>query len=92
MTDENNTIVLNLGHFLNEERMLRISSIIGNHEKLKVWDDDKRVMRIATWNICSLFMAGRLRNEKEMNRINIDILELSEVRWPGLDRQKPNRG
>jgi len=93
MADENNnTTTFSLEHLLNEKRMLRISpsSTIENHEKLKMY---KKMMRIATWNICNLFMTGRFRNvEEEINQINIDILGLSKIQWLGSDRRKTSRG
>jgi len=93
MADENNnTTVLSPGHFLNDERVLRIppSSTIRNYEEIKIY---KKIVRIATWNIRSPFMAGKLRNvEEEMNRLNIDILGLSEVRWSESGKQKISKG
>jgi exonuclease III len=43
-----------------------------------------RKKRIATWNVRSLYRAGKLHNlEAERARLNIDILGMSEERWPG---------
>jgi len=42
----------------------------------------KEVNRIATWNVRSLGVCGKLENiEIEMKRMNIDILGMSEVKW-----------
>ena len=41
-------------------------------------------MRIGTWNIRTMNRPGKLENiMHEMNRMNMDILGLSEVRWKG---------
>ena len=38
--------------------------------------------RIATWNVCTLYQKGQLENVmQEMQRLEIDVLGLSEVRW-----------
>ena len=44
----------------------------------------KEVNRIATWNVRSLRVCGKLENMKiEMKRLNIDILGTSEIKWKG---------
>ena len=41
-------------------------------------------LRIGTWNVRTLFQAGKLANVKqEMDRLKINMLGLSETRWPG---------
>ena len=40
------------------------------------------VLRIGAWNVRSLNRAGRLENlKREMDRLNLDIVGISEVRW-----------
>ena len=42
----------------------------------------KEVNRIATWNVRSLGVSGKLVNIKtEMKQLNIDILGMSEIKW-----------
>ncbi|XP_060521344.1 craniofacial development protein 2-like [Cylas formicarius] len=43
-----------------------------------------KITKIATWNVRTLFAAGRLDNLiQEMDRMKIEILGVCEVRWPG---------
>ena len=43
--------------------------------------------KIATWNVRTLFQAGKLENVKmEMERMKINILGMSEVRWTGAGK------
>ncbi|XP_044750612.1 uncharacterized protein LOC123310952 [Coccinella septempunctata] len=95
MADENQKMALSPEHPLSGERVLRIppSPTIenqGSKVKLQVYD---KTVRIATWNVRSLFQSGKLANtEAEMCRMKIDILGLSEVRWPGSGKQKTKGG
>lgn len=51
---------------------------VSGRKKLKIYS---KKVRIATWNVRSLFKAGKLANaEQEMRRLKIDILGMSEVR------------
>ncbi len=44
-------------------------------------------LKIATWNVRSLLSPGKMENViMEAKRNHIDILGMSEVRWPGADR------
>jgi len=45
--------------------------------------DAKKYKRIATWNVRTLLQCGKLENLKiEMDKIKVDILVISEMRWP----------
>lgn len=44
----------------------------------------EKEIRVGTWNVRSLFEAGKIDNlELEMERNRVDILGISEMRWPG---------
>lgn len=95
MADKNKNTALSPGHLLDEERVLRIppSSTIKNDrsdQRIKVYNSR---IRVATWNVRSLYAAGKLANvELDMRRLKIDILGMSEVRWPGSGKQTTNSG
>lgn len=74
-------MALSPGHPLNGERVLRIPpSYTTEPNKYQILN---KTSQMATWNVRSLLQTGKLANAvKEMKRMNIDILGLSEVRWP----------
>ena len=44
-------------------------------------------IRIATWNLITLFLTGQLENlKREMQTLDIDILGVCETRWTGNER------
>ncbi|CAF1383966.1 unnamed protein product, partial [Adineta ricciae] len=44
----------------------------------------KNSFRIGTWNVRTMFQKGKLENaKKEMKRLQLNVLGLSEVRWTG---------
>src|SRR5215469_1851606 len=52
-----------------------------------------RKFRIATWNVRMLYQIGKLENvEREMNRLRVDMLGLSEVRWLGVGCNQMDNG
>ena len=40
---------------------------------------------IATWNVRSMNQGKLVVFKQEMARVNIDILEISELKWTGMD-------
>ena len=47
---------------------------------------------MATWNVRTLLQAGKLDNAyQEMNRFNISILGMSEIRRPGAGENEYNQ-
>ena len=52
-----------------------------------VRDPNREKKRIATWNVRSLIRDGKAENvAAEAERMNLDILGVSEVRWPGVSQ------
>ena len=57
------------------------------HQATAVKTSRTDAIRIATWNVRTLFMAGQLENLKqEMVTLNLDILGVCETRWTGNGR------
>ena len=49
-------------------------------------------INIATWNVRTMWRKGKLDNiKKEMERLNISVLGLNEVRWERADRIKSGK-
>ncbi|XP_033113627.1 craniofacial development protein 2-like [Anneissia japonica] len=52
--------------------------------KLNKLNTRKNALRIATWNVRTLYQKGKIDNvNQEMDRMNLNILGLAEVRWKG---------
>lgn len=78
MAITNTKTAVSPGHLLNGEAVRRISPRKQSNT-LKI---HRKNLKIATWNVRSMFQAGRLENvTTEMQRMQIDILGVSEVRW-----------
>ncbi|GFS06673.1 craniofacial development protein 2-like [Elysia marginata] len=59
--------------------------VISNHQQATACKL-RQIIRVGTWNIRTLLQKGKLDNVKmEMERLNINILGLSEVRWKGAN-------
>ena len=46
--------------------------------------NSKQHMRLATWNVNTLYQAGKYDNLKQMIRMRLDVVGVSEVRWTGV--------
>lgn len=65
----------------------RASQVVSKRNPYKLENkmeiERKPCQRIATWNIQSMYESGKSHNiVQEMKRLNIDVLGLSETRWP----------
>lgn len=75
MEETNNELALSPGQALSH-RVLRISQP----------EVCNKICRVATWNVKSLYQAGKLDNAiKEMRRLDVSIMGISEVRWKGAN-------
>lgn len=70
---------------LNGQGVLRIpTKRARTHPKV---ENRNPMLKIGTWNAKSLFAAGKTHNIiNEMKRMNINILGVSETRWPGSNQ------
>lgn len=68
------------GLTLDGQGVQRISTMKdGNHPKVETCT----IIRIGTWNVRIMFMAGKTHNIiREMEKLEIGIMGISEVRWP----------
>ena len=49
--------------------------------------NNRKVIKIGTWNVRTMNPNGKIEEiQKEMKRMNLSILGLSEVRWPGAGK------
>lgn len=71
------------GHIVRESRpsaenMLLVKSSITSTRR-----NPRNNFKIATWNVRTLFEPGKLANAcRELKMLKLDILEISETRWP----------
>ena len=67
----------------------RHPATVSNRNKIKNHSN----MRIATWNVNTLYQAGKLANvESEMRRLKVNVMGISEVRWSGVGSAKLSGG
>lgn len=66
-----------------EERTNKGATILKTGKSKNKNKNNTTLTRIATWNIKTLYKAGKLTTvAMEMRRMGIEVLGLSEVRWP----------
>lgn len=67
--------------------------IINSQSQKKKYKKKKRVIKIGTWNVKTLLQLGKLENVmKEIIRMDIEIMGLSEVRWTGSGKMHMEEG
>lgn len=83
MAEKSKQLAVSPGHPFSGETVRRISPSANQGNQENMFSIHKNSIRIATWNVRSLFQAGKLNNvEQEMSRLKLNILGLSEIRWP----------
>lgn len=71
----------------------RASSVVSKRNPCKVNKQHENNIRIGTWNVRSLFEAGKLDNAvSEMYNLRLDVLGISDVRWPGSGKCMTRNG
>jgi hypothetical protein len=67
-------------HVVNMRNPCKKKKVI-NNQSIKV---SKKPIKLCTWNVRTMFQAGKINNAiAEMNRFEIDIMGISEIRWSG---------
>ncbi|KAG8224318.1 hypothetical protein J437_LFUL007260 [Ladona fulva] len=78
MAEYQDNMALSPGQIFNDQRVLRIP---------------RSDLKVATWNVRSLFIAGKLDNvDIEMKRLKIVILGIRDVQWPGVGKCNTENG
>lgn len=78
MAEKHNNMAPSPGQAFNGQGVRRIS---------------RSALRIATWNVRSLYAPGKHENvDAEMQRLKIDILGISDVQWPGSGKISSRHG
>ena len=82
---KNGNSVKRIGHFRDDSSLGRDSHVpqVGlDRHPATVGIPNKTAIKLATWNVRTLFQCGKLENLKqEMNRLQLNILGICETRW-----------
>jgi hypothetical protein len=86
-----------LSQYTLSRKKLTVQKPVLNPRKDGTIDDGHRrrqtnEIRIATWNICTMYIPGRLQEiAEEVLKYKIDIVTVQEIRWQGTGKiDKPN--